>query len=193
MSKFNALSKLELRRGKPDRQAFKNLERIPIRVVLDGVCRHYNIGSIFRLCDGLLIEKLYICEIEFSETRRQFTQAARGSQRWIPYETSASTLYVIRKSKKEGYKIASLEQTRNSIRPDEFEMNQPLCLVLGSESDGVSQEVLDMSDFVFELPIFGMINSYNVCSAAAITLYELVKNNPKENWCKHPGNSLSCN
>ena len=48
-----------------------------------------------------------------------------------------------------------------------------MCLVLGGEFDGVSQDVVDLADAVIEIPMRGMTNSINVSTAAAIVLYEL--------------------
>jgi tRNA (guanosine-2'-O-)-methyltransferase len=48
-----------------------------------------------------------------------------------------------------------------------------VCLVLGGEFDGVSQEVVDLADAVIEIPMRGMANSINVSTAAAIVLYGL--------------------
>lgn len=175
MLAHTAYTTQELRRPKLARKEFKELQRLPIRVVLDGVRQHYNIGAIFRLCDGFLIEHVYICNTEFREKSRKFVQASRGTHRWVPWSVSSNTLETVQKIKNEGFSIAALEQARDSITPEAYQSESPICLVVGSENDGVCQEVLDISDIVFELPILGMTNSYNVSTAAAITLYGLFK------------------
>jgi tRNA G18 (ribose-2'-O)-methylase SpoU len=50
----------------------------------------------------------------------------------------------------------------------------PVCLVLGREDKGVSQEIIALSDAVVHLPMYGMTNSLNVSTVAAVLMYHLV-------------------
>jgi len=58
---MRVLTTAEIRSDKPDRVAFRAADRLPVRVVLDGVQRAYNLGAIFRLCDAMLVERLIVC------------------------------------------------------------------------------------------------------------------------------------
>ncbi len=49
----------------------------------------------------------------------------------------------------------------------------PALLVFGGETDGVSQEVIDLADAVVSITMHGMANSLNVSMTAAILLYKL--------------------
>ncbi len=51
----------------------------------------------------------------------------------------------------------------------------PICLVVGHESDGVSPEILKISDAIVELPMFGINKSLNVMVSLGIVLYELIE------------------
>jgi tRNA G18 (ribose-2'-O)-methylase SpoU len=75
----------ELRRSKCDRDAFAAKPRLPIRVVLDRVTQAYNMGSIFRLCDAMLAERLVITGAEVDLRKRNLGQAACGTQFWTPW------------------------------------------------------------------------------------------------------------
>ena len=163
----------ELRRSKCDRDAFAAKPRLPIRVVLDRVTQAYNMGSIFRLCDAMLAERLVITGTEVDLRKRNLGQAACGTQFWTPWSREDSAVEAILRAKAEGYQIAAVELASNSVRPEAFTPKFPVCLVLGGEFDGVSQDVLDLADAVIEIPMRGMANSINISTAAAIVLYEL--------------------
>jgi tRNA G18 (ribose-2'-O)-methylase SpoU len=163
----------ELRRSKCDRDAFAAKPRLPIIVVLDRVTQAYNIGSIFRLCDAMLAERLVIAGAEVDLHKRNLGQAACGTQFWTPWSQEKSAVEAVTRAKADGYQIAVVELASNSVRPEAFVPRFPVCLVLGGEFDGVSQEVVDLADAVIEIPMRGMANSINVSTAAAIVLYAL--------------------
>ncbi|WP_294541498.1 TrmH family RNA methyltransferase [uncultured Rhodoblastus sp.] len=163
----------ELRRSKCDRDAFAAMPRLPIRVVLDRVTQAYNIGAIFRLCDAMLAERLVIAGAEVDLRKRNLGQAACGTQFWTPWSQENSAVEAVIAAKADGYQIAAVELASNSVRPEAFMAKFPVCLVLGGEFDGVSQQVVDLCDAVIEIPMRGMANSINVSTAAAIVLYDL--------------------
>jgi tRNA G18 (ribose-2'-O)-methylase SpoU len=163
----------ELRRSKCDRDAFAAKPRLPIMVVLDRVTQAYNIGAIFRLCDAMLAERLVITGAHVDLRKRNLGQAACGTQFWTPWTQEDSAVESVVRAKADGYQIAAVELASNSVRPEAFTPKFPVCLVLGGEFDGVSQEVVDLADAVIEIPMRGMANSINVSTAAAIVLYGL--------------------
>jgi tRNA G18 (ribose-2'-O)-methylase SpoU len=162
-----------LRREKCDRETFSTKQRLPIRVVLDRVTQAYNIGAIFRLCDAMLAERLVITGADVDLRKRNLGQAACGTQYWTPWSEEKSAEEAVISAKAEGYQIVAVELASNSVRPEAFAPEFPVCLVLGGEFDGVSQDVLDLADAVIEIPMRGMVNSINVSTAAAIVLYGL--------------------
>lgn len=163
----------ELRRSKCDREAFSKKSRLPIMVVLDRVKQAYNIGAIFRLCDAMLAERLVICGVEVYPRKRRLAQAAQGTQYWTPWAQEKTALEAVRRAKAEGYQIVAVELASNSVRPEDFAPKFPVCLVLGGEREGVSQEIVNISDAVLAIPMRGMANSINVATSAAIVLYQL--------------------
>jgi tRNA G18 (ribose-2'-O)-methylase SpoU len=163
----------ELRRAKCDRETFAAKPRLPIMLVLDRVTQAYNIGAMFRLCDAMLAERLVITGAEVDLRKRNLGQAACGTQFWTPWSQENTAVEAVLRAKAEGYQIAAVELASNSVRPEAFIPKFPVCLVLGGEFDGVSQEVLNLADAVIEIPMRGMANSINVSTAAAIALYAL--------------------
>ena len=54
-------------------------------------------------------------------------------------------------------------------------MKGPVCLVIGSEGAGMSRLVRECCDFVMSIPLMGRVNSLNASAAAAVLLYEIVR------------------
>src|SRR5258706_7810954 len=93
------LAAKELRKTGPTPETFKTIKRNPIYLILDNVIDTYNIGSMFRLADAIAAEKLYICgESEYPPNSR-IHKAAVGTEVWVPWEHSSSTVDVIKKLK----------------------------------------------------------------------------------------------
>jgi tRNA G18 (ribose-2'-O)-methylase SpoU len=167
------LSKVELRQQKPDRGSFMALPRRPIRVVLDGVRRNYNLGAIFRLCDAFLADRLVICGSKVDLRKRKLVQAAVGTQHWVPWERADNAVEVIAAAKSAGAWVVVAEQTIESCSPANLAPAFPACLVLGSEKHGLGQDIVDLADAAVSIPMAGMANSLNVASTAAILLHWL--------------------
>lgn len=166
-----------LRKTKPTPETFKTIKRNPIYLVLDRVIDTYNIGSLFRLSDAIAAEKMYICgDTEYPPNSR-IHKAAVGTEEWVPWEKRDSTLETIKQLKSNGVQIIAIEQSDKSLPYSligtraEF----PCAIVIGNETDGISKEVLDESDYIFELPMFGINNSLNVWGSAAVAAYKVVE------------------
>jgi tRNA G18 (ribose-2'-O)-methylase SpoU len=171
------LSTPDLRQSKLSRADFANHARNPITVVLDGVRGNYNLGAVFRLCDAFLAERLIICgkEAPAMLRKRKLVQAAKGAQRWVPWQEEPDAAVVVRNAKAAGSWIAVVELTAESVPVMAMQPRYPAVLVLGGELSGVSQDVLACADQAVAIPMLGMANSLNVAAAGAIVLHELVR------------------
>jgi tRNA G18 (ribose-2'-O)-methylase SpoU len=169
----HALSTEELRRAKPDRAVFAALRRSPITVVLDGVTGNYNLGSIFRLCDAFLAERLIVCGSAVVLRKRKLVQAAKGAERWVPWETAPDAVPAIRALKAAGHWVLAAELSVQSVPVAAMAARFPAVVVVGNEVHGVSPDVLACADQTVAIPMRGMANSLNVATAAAIVLHEL--------------------
>lgn len=67
---------------------------------------------------------------------------------------------------------ASLNGTTNL---DALPLERPVCFLFGNEKEGLSKEAQKRCDLLFRLPMFGMVESYNLSVAAALTLYDFLK------------------
>lgn len=152
------------------------VDKLPVYIILDSIRSNYNVGSIFRTSDGAMIEKLYLCGYTPHPPKKEILKTALGSTESVSWEYVPNAQDVVCKLKEQGVKICGLEQTSRSfpyynIQPQNF----PLCMIIGNEITGVSQNLIDLCDFSVDIPQFGIKQSLNVAVAYGIALFELRK------------------
>ena len=168
------LTKDEIRKGKLSREDFHKLRRNPIYLVLDSLKSAHNVGTILRLSDALLIEKVYICGDGALPPSKKVRKGSLGSERWVDWEHKEDTFDTVSELKDKGVAIIIAEIATTSVDYRNADYQFPVCLVLGREDKGVRQEIISVSDAVVHLPMYGMVNSLNVSTVAAVLLYDLV-------------------
>ena len=160
--------------GRIDVAEFKQIPKTPLIVILDDIRSLNNIGSIFRTADAFIIEKIILCGITASPPNKDIQKTALGSTESVDWEYQKDISLVIKNLKKEGVYIWSIEQTENSNKLNdlEIEKNRKHAIILGNEVKGVSQNAVDLSDNVIEIPQFGTKHSLNVSACSAILIWE---------------------
>ncbi|GAA3620819.1 TrmH family RNA methyltransferase [Flavivirga jejuensis] len=148
----------------------------PITLVCDNVTNAPNIGSLFRVSDAFGIEKLILCG-EHIPLGRKMTKTSRATEKVVDFEVLESALGVVENLKSNGYQIISLEiaDVSMSIHRFKFSTENPIALVIGDENFGVSEAILNMSDAIIHIDMFGQNSSMNVVQATNIALYEMTK------------------
>lgn len=167
----------KLRLSKSDPEVFKKLKKNPIYIILDNVLDTYNIGAIFRLADAVAAEKVILCAGSETPPNHRIKKASINTTEWVAWEyaeTAASAISNL-KSQISNIQIVAVEQNEKSVPYDTAEYSFPVAIVVGHETDGVSQEVLAMADQIVEMPMWGVNISLNVMVSLGIVLYEVVR------------------
>ena len=153
---------------------FKQQKKDPVIVLLDNVRSLHNVGSVFRTCDAMAVEKLYLCGITAKPPHREIQKTAIGATESVNWEYIEDAISIIHRHKKEGYTIISVEQTSNSTALGNYNWkNEKVLLVFGNEVDGVQQKIIDLSDFSLEIPQWGTKHSFNITVSAGIVLWDI--------------------
>lgn len=164
-----------MRASKPKDEDLAKINRNPIYLVLDRIIDTYNTGSLFRLADATGVAKMYLCgDMEYPPNSR-IHKSAVGTENWVPWEKTHSTLETIKKLKSEGVQIIAVEQYKSSISYSNLSPRFPVAIVAGNESVGLPQEVLDECDIIVELPMYGINNSFNVWGSTAVVVYKVIE------------------
>lgn len=157
-----------------DRQVAKSSgDRLPFCVVLNSIRSLYNVGSLFRTADGIGIEKLWLCGITGYPPQSGIAKTALGAEENVPWDYRKDILSLLRELKGQGYQIVLLEQIAESIPHDQFKPQSPVCLVVGNEINGISDELLTICDAAVEIDMSGIKNSLNVAVAFGIIGYHI--------------------
>jgi len=156
-------------------QDFKTSKKTPLIVVLDNIRSLNNIGSVFRTCDAFLIEKIYLCGITAKPPHKDIHKTALGSTDSVTWEYVEDTLELIKKLKESKVEVISIEQAENATMLNNFIPQQltTYAIVFGNEVKGVSQNVVDESDVVLEIPQFGTKHSLNISVSAGVVIWDL--------------------
>ena len=150
------------------------IKRNPLVLVLDNVLDTYNIGSFFRLADALGAQKIYLCGPVVTPPNIKIHRASIGTWKWIPWQQFDSTINCIKQLKSEGYQIVACEQDKTSIDYHQAKYQTPIALIAGSESTGISPQILKTVDQIVEIPMYGINISLNVLVATSIIGYNIL-------------------
>ena len=153
-----------------------------IRILLDNIRSVHNVGSIFRTAETLGIRHVYCLGTtplpvdRFGNKRGDFAKVALGAESMIEWEYAVNGPAIVKKLKKEGFKIISLEQAESSKDYKAVKVGKKALIILGAEVAGVSPELQALSDVIAEIPLMGKKESLNVSVAAGVFLYRLLDN-----------------
>lgn len=166
---------LNIELGRVSAQEYKQLPESGIVMVLDNIRSAHNVGSAFRTADSFKIDKVWLCGICAVPPSAEIHKSALGAEDSVEWEHVQDTMDAVRRLKEEGYTIVSAEQTVDSVMLDTFvpEKDGKYAVVFGNEVAGVSQDVVDASDFALEIPQFGTKHSLNVSVSMGVVLWHL--------------------
>ena len=155
--------------------AFKQIKKTPLIIVLDNIRSLNNIGSVFRTGDAFLIEKIYLCGITAKPPHKDIHNTALGRTNTVIWDYVDNTLDLIETLKHENIKVISIEQTENATMLNDFtpDQNTTYALVFGNEVKGVSQDVVNASDVVIEIPQYGTKHSLNISVSAGVVIWDV--------------------
>lgn len=164
---------LNIELGRVSARQYKELPESGVVVVLDNIRSAHNVGSAFRTADSFKVDKIWLCGICAVPPSAEIHKSALGAEDSVEWEHSADTMEAVRRLKEDGYRIVSVEQTVGSVMLDSFapQKGEKYALVFGNEVAGVSQDVVDASDFSLEIPQYGTKHSLNVSVSVGVILW----------------------
>ena len=159
------------------RQFKRQAHKFPVCILANDLEVPMNVGSLFRIADALGVESIYLCGTSPAPPNSKIKKTSRSTEKHVSHAYRENALDVVHELKARGYLIVSLELTSASIDIRRFSLrqDQKVCLVVGSENEGVSQALLDASDCTVHIPMFGNNSSMNVAVACSIALFEIIK------------------
>ena len=140
--------------------------------VIDGVVDTTNIGAIFRSAAALGIDAVLLTPSSCDPLNRRAVRVSMGSVFLLPWtwlEAPISSLRTL------DFRTVAMALSDNSVPIDHPSLkDEPrLAIVLGTEGDGLSTQVIEETDYVVRIPMWHEVDSLNVAAASAVAFWEL--------------------
>ena len=148
--------------------------RVPLFVMLDGVTDVRNIGAIARsaLCCGA--QAIIIPDKGVGALNEEAMKSSAGALERINICRVNSLLKAVDSLHLNGIKVFTSEMNADR-KVSELPLEEPCCIVMGSEDKGVQSYIRKAADEHFSIPMASDFDSLNVSVAAGIILYEALK------------------
>ena len=155
------------------------LERVPddetpLVVVFDGVTDVRNFGAIARSAECAGAHGLIAPLKNSAPVNAEAIRASAGALTTIPVCRVGSIRNTIKTLQAEGFQVVAAAEKSRKLLYD-ADLRRPTALVMGAEETGISKEVLKLCDERLAIPLIGRIESLNVSAAAAVMLFEVVR------------------
>ena len=148
--------------------------KTPCAIILDGITDAGNFGAIARSVECAGGNFIIIPEKGSASVTSDAIRASAGALLHVPVCRVKDIPETIDRLHENGYKvIASTEKGSEDYTMIDFRV--PVAIVMGSEYIGISDAVLRKCDELASIPVKGKVGSLNVSAAAAVMLYEVVK------------------
>lgn len=146
----------------------------PFILVLDQITDVRNFGAIVRSAECAGIQTIIIPEKGMAAIGADAVKTSAGAIHHMPICRVENLPNTIQFLKESGIKIVAATEKSNVVYT-RANLNTPLAIVMGSEESGISDQVLRLADEQLQIPIVGKIESLNVSVAAALMIYEAVR------------------
>jgi tRNA G18 (ribose-2'-O)-methylase SpoU len=148
-------------------------------VMLYDIRSHYNVGAIFRTCDGAGVDMVFLAGYtpapidRFGRAVPEIHKTALGAECTVPFEVVATegVPQCLALLQAKGVRIVVVEQAPQATMLADFIVPESVLYIFGSETEGVPPDIIALADVVLELPMAGVKESLNVSVTAGIVLY----------------------
>jgi len=146
----------------------------PFLLILDGVTDVRNLGAIARSAECAGVHALVLPKRGSAEVNPDAIKTSAGALYKIDVCREDNLNHTVKFLQESGVRvIVCTEKTTETIYQQDF--TGPLALIMGSEDDGVSNELLRVADDLAKIPMYGEIGSLNVSVATGVVLYEAIR------------------
>jgi tRNA G18 (ribose-2'-O)-methylase SpoU len=156
-----------------------------ICVVAVDVRSAHNVGSFFRTCDGFGAE-LYLVGITphprlstdvrlphvAKKAEEAIAKTALGAEKTVTWRYASTFQECVDELRSDGFTVCALEQHETSKSLEDMSISQDTALVVGREVEGLYAHEIAACDEVYEIPMIGKKESFNVAVSVGIGLYQ---------------------
>lgn len=146
----------------------------PLLLILDGITDVRNLGAIARTAECAGVHALIIPAKGSAQINPDAIKTSAGALYKIPVCRHESLLKTAKFLQESGLQlVACTEKTSDFLYKPDYTV--PTAIIMGSEEDGISTELIRIAEHLAKIPMYGEISSLNVSVSAGIILYEAVR------------------
>lgn len=151
-----------------------------LSLVLANIHDPHNVSAIYRSCDafGVASVYLYYTNTNFPVLGKKTSASAR---KWVDSVKCKDRDSLVLDLRKKNFQILATSFTETAKPLRTWDFTKPTAIIMGNEHSGVEKELLEIADGQLYIPMFGMIQSFNVSVAAAIILSEASRQREEKN------------
>ena len=155
-------------------EAAKNKGKEPFVLLLDEIMDPHNLGSIMRTADAVGVDGIIIPKRRSVGLTAVVAKTSAGAIEYVPVAKVSNIAQTIDKLKDAGFWVAGADADGQQAHY-EANLRGPIALVIGSEGQGISRLIKEKCDFLVKIPMVGNVSSLNASVAAAVFMYEVLR------------------
>jgi TrmH family RNA methyltransferase len=145
----------------------------PLFLVVEGIERPGNLGTIARTCAGTGVSGLIVCDPQVDPFHPEVVRASVGALFSLPLSVVTTSAFL---SWARDQSVRLIVSSPNAGRSyDDAEVTGSTALVVGSEKWGVTDEMRNAADELVRLPMSGDVDSVNVAVAAGVLVFDALR------------------
>ena len=146
----------------------------PFLVLLDGIEDVHNLGAIIRTAECAGVHAVLVPKRRSAPLNETVGKTSAGAMEYMPIVPVGNMVQLLKKLKKRGFWVIGADMD-GTVDYFHSSLTDPIVLVIGSEGRGISRLVKETCDVLVQIPMFGQVNSLNASVAAALLMYETVR------------------
>lgn len=155
-------------------QAARDRGEPPLLVVCDELSDPHNLGAVIRTAECAGAHGVIIPKRRSAGLTAVVAKTSAGAVAHVPVARVPNLPSLLKELKEEGVWVFGTA-AGGTTQLYQADLKGPAAIVIGSEGDGMGRLVAENCDFTVSIPMFGKINSLNASAAAAVLLYEAVR------------------
>lgn len=148
--------------------------RVPFAIMLDHVTDVRNLGAIVRTAECAGVDFVVIPQQGSARINEDAIKSSSGAMLRLPICREANLKTAVNFAIQSGVQICAATE-KGSVNYLDVDFRKPTLLIMGAEDKGVSPEVLKLAHVRASLPVMGHVQSLNVSAAAAVFVYEVLR------------------
>ncbi len=145
-----------------------------LTIIAENIFDPHNVSAIFRTCDAVGIPKVHLLynDEPFPKIGKKSSASAF---KWVARERHTTVVQCYSKLREDGFVIYASKLDPGAVNMHELDFTKKVAIVMGNEHRGISDQAAEQADKIFYIPMYGIVQSLNVSVAAAVIMYEALR------------------